>query len=248
MKKLILLFCAVLLGFSVEARIRVVQMNNTAGTIKIKNVAGYAYNYANFQLTINGGTFNLSGLNIQNGADMNMDKDETISIAGLTIPSVANIAIWYPGSDPNVVTPNISDLVDFLAFGGLKSIHMALAISAGLWTSGEFISGKPPFKHDGSGEGASQWSDSSPVGVAESDDIPISVYPNPATDFIRLDVPSNQGSVLLTIVNVIGEVVESRQITGRQAVAVGDLKEGIYLLRLSKNQQPLKTIRVVKRN
>ncbi|WP_019039301.1 T9SS type A sorting domain-containing protein [Psychroflexus tropicus] len=79
---------------------------------------------------------------------------------------------------------------------------------------------------------------------SEQSDIELSVFPNPATNFISLEIPnlSNDASHTLQLFNLTGQLVFEKSITSEselQNIEVSNLKTGLYLLKLSNNDQSL---------
>ncbi len=63
----------------------------------------------------------------------------------------------------------------------------------------------------------------------------VPVYPNPARDHFRADLPQGE-SYLLEMYSAAGQMVESRRIAGGERVNVSHVPEGFYLLRFSDAQ------------
>lgn len=57
---------------------------------------------------------------------------------------------------------------------------------------------------------------------------PIAIYPNPASDFIRIDIAQLKGEVSLLDIN--GRVLNRMNIDGQTTLHVNDLNQGVYLL------------------
>ena len=75
----------------------------------------------------------------------------------------------------------------------------------------------------------------------------INVYPNPVKDV--LNVRTNCGAVSLKLYDVSGRLVKQQQISGKtlQQVAVGYLKNGLYLLKIE-NVKGVTTKKIVIQN
>lgn len=77
----------------------------------------------------------------------------------------------------------------------------------------------------------------------------ISIYPNPVVNYVNLVSPTTAEPMDLTVINAIGQVVLTKaQLVGKQAISVADLQDGVYLMQLSRNNDSIKTIRLVKTN
>ncbi|MBL4587366.1 MAG: T9SS type A sorting domain-containing protein [Flavobacteriales bacterium] len=77
----------------------------------------------------------------------------------------------------------------------------------------------------------------------------ISIYPNPMVDFINLEQPLSPTPLDVTIVNAIGQVVMVySQTATKRSISVSDLREGVYLMQLSRDDKIMRTIRLLKTN
>ncbi len=75
----------------------------------------------------------------------------------------------------------------------------------------------------------------------------ISVYPNPATEYFKLNDPSDN-IAKISFMNVLGREVRSFYATEDDTYNISDLPSGIYLVRLSdRNNRIIKTMRISKK-
>jgi hypothetical protein len=87
---------------------------------------------------------------------------------------------------------------------------------------------------------------STTTAVKDASDPKLTVFPNPTNDFFQ--VSETPGLRSIEIFNIVGSKVRSYDATPQKQYYVGDLNEGIYLVRLvSSSQKVLKTIRLSKR-
>lgn len=82
-----------------------------------------------------------------------------------------------------------------------------------------------------------------PVGVNELAETPFTIYPNPFSDILLFGEPLNG---TLEVLDAQGRVVASDQCVNLTAIDLGELKSGLYLLRIS-DQGLVRTVRIVKR-
>ncbi|MBK9984880.1 MAG: T9SS type A sorting domain-containing protein [Saprospiraceae bacterium] len=87
---------------------------------------------------------------------------------------------------------------------------------------------------------------SNSTAVKETNETKLSVFPNPATDFFKVsDIP---GLNSIELFNIVGNKVRSFEAGPQKQYYVGDLTDGIYLVRLeSAGGKVIKTIRLSKR-
>jgi len=65
----------------------------------------------------------------------------------------------------------------------------------------------------------------------------LKLYPNPAQDYVNIDLPITHNKAMLQIINIHGQLVKQVAITtgGLQRIATDDLPNGIYQLLISSN-------------
>ena len=68
------------------------------------------------------------------------------------------------------------------------------------------------------------------TGVAESQDVNVSVYPNPANDVLTIN--TNGGNFKYQLINSLGQVVRNGNANNKAYVRVSDLNKGIYFLNI----------------
>jgi len=75
----------------------------------------------------------------------------------------------------------------------------------------------------------------------------ISIFPNPAFDYVNVDLPQDyEGYIQISVYDILGKSVLSTQILGHKSIRridISSLKKGIYLIVLNKNQELLGTDR-----
>jgi hypothetical protein len=72
----------------------------------------------------------------------------------------------------------------------------------------------------------------SAVGIEEQSLIASNIYPNPATDLIRIDLNENINQASVEIIDITGKVVLTQSIVSSTTINVNNLARGIYTLRL----------------
>ncbi len=86
---------------------------------------------------------------------------------------------------------------------------------------------------------------SNSTAVKETNEAKLSIFPNPATDFFNVsDIP---GLNNIELFNIVGNKVRSFEAVPQKQYYIGDLTDGIYLVRLvSSNGKVIRTIRLSK--
>ena len=73
------------------------------------------------------------------------------------------------------------------------------------------------------------------TGVAENQNVNISVYPNPANDVLTIDTKA--GNFKYQLINSLGQVVRNGNANNKAYVKVSDLNKGIYFLSITSGNQ-----------
>lgn len=76
------------------------------------------------------------------------------------------------------------------------------------------------------------------VGIEESQELPVKVYPNPAKDEVVIELPTASDGASVALVDLQGRVImEQRLNTNRTVLGLTGLSDGVYLLEVSNAQQ-----------
>jgi hypothetical protein len=87
---------------------------------------------------------------------------------------------------------------------------------------------------------------SNTTAIKETNDLKLTVFPNPTTDFFA--VTETPGLKYIEVFNIVGNKVKTFEAVPNRQYYVGDLADGIYLVRLANaSKKVLKTIRLSKR-
>ncbi len=240
--------------------IRVKNFNPIASTLAIQNFVNFVYNYSQFQISIGNNYYTLALLS-HNG-NLNMLALAYVYFYNLSLPPAmlngqelltgTSIAIWYPNSLPNNPTP--ANMVDFLQYGSAGNPYESVAVAAGLWTAGDFISVAPPYQFNGGifDYGSSFFSTATSVSELNAIKTGLQVLPNPVSNNAKIIVPSdfnkNQLPIELTLFNVSGEAVMTSVKPGAKEyfIECNDYADGYYTVQLKDLDQNTITTRLIK--
>lgn len=78
-------------------------------------------------------------------------------------------------------------------------------------------------------------SNSSSTGLKTLEEIGVNVYPNPAFDFINVELLNNE-KTKVSIINILGEVVYQKETTTSEKIELTQFSRGIYFIRLENSK------------
>ncbi len=82
----------------------------------------------------------------------------------------------------------------------------------------------------------------------ENGDVSLSVYPNPATDFINISIKGNNSDAVVKIYSALGTEVYSENIENFKKIDVSDFKNNVYIINVYAKDELLETARFVVRH
>ncbi len=89
----------------------------------------------------------------------------------------------------------------------------------------------------------------STVSIKEDIKVSVSVYPNPASDFVKVQMENEHNNVNFTLYNILGEAVVITALSaGTNEVAVNKLPNGVYFYSILKEGNILETKKLIVRH
>jgi hypothetical protein len=79
------------------------------------------------------------------------------------------------------------------------------------------------------------YSEQDVVSTKESIKSNVKVYPNPASDYINVDIAGQANNATLSLINAQGQVVLSKTIQNHEQINISNLTKGMYLYKISTN-------------
>jgi uncharacterized protein YkuJ len=73
----------------------------------------------------------------------------------------------------------------------------------------------------------------------------ISVYPNPATEYINIENRQNFSDTNISLVSLTGELISKRKMNGKLTISVSDIPAGLYLLRIESGNGKTQTEKII---
>ena len=215
---------------------------NFNGDIEIINIGNDTLDLTNYYLCQFPVYRKIGDLNIVCGSGFKLAPGEIITVAStLDLIRADGEMGLYSGN-----TFTSSDLiVDYVEWGSTGHTRSSVAVSAGIWTMGDFVaavSGTNSLLYDGEGDASSDWSEGTSTPCAANIQDPernrfnVRAYPNPANDILNLEISNYpQESFDIRVLNFQGSVVMEKlnQNHNFNRVNIQNLSPGNYLILIS---------------
>ena len=228
--------------------------------VEIKNVGTTTIDISDYWLCNFPAYNQLSSLTLDCGTDLVLEPGELVTV-------IANFAI--PGDDGELGLyttnsfGNSGAIIDYVEWGSTGHTRSALAVTAGIWSTGDFASSLAAglvYEYDGEGNASTDWSQDAATPCSENTfaEVPtapklaFNVFPNPAVDNLVIDfesVTSDEG--LIFIYDRLGSVLQKETIDfttrSRSDINISDLPDGTYFVKvISKSRYETKRFVKVK--
>lgn len=230
-KTLLSLFLVCALYTQIDAQIRIVRLDPVTNTVALKNFGTttepigslWFCNFPDYAL--------VSGMT----STANLNAGESVTFTSTINFNVAD------GEFGLYVASGFSNpafMIDYMQWGEAGHQREGVANSAGVWTSGTFVSVTPPYEFNGDGNdfGVNFWQTS--LGI---DDVELNkeftLSPNPTNSDINLRFNSTVSNGTIDIHDVSGKLIYSRKIdnTNLETINASEWMQGIYLVTISTN-------------
>lgn len=209
---------------------------------------------------------NITGENFPAGSISSIAIGGSNDTLMVTFSNYGVLSVWqsYDGGNTwNDIESNIPDMpVRWAIYHPENSKQVMLATETGIWTTINAGAEEVEWVPDNSGLGnvrvdmlrvrtadnkvvaashgrglhIADWPLDLSVGINETVNADISIYPNPATDFVNIDVPANINGTLI-IRDISGKIIhKENSIKGTETVNVEELKSGVYTVSIIENE------------
>lgn len=147
----------------------------------------------------------------------------------------ADLALYTPGTTDFNNTANLLDFVQWKSGGHGRE---AVAVSKGIWTTGDFVCGDPSYSYTGNGTseyGLQYWNGVNCTSSIDENDAAnnIVIYPNPTTDMINVSLQYSMEILSYKLVNLLGQTMtenNNNSISNQFSIDVANLPKGQYFL------------------
>ena len=230
---------------------------NDNGQIELKNVGTTTIDISSYWLCNFPGYNELSTLNIICGTDLILDPNELVTVeVNFNVDSADGELGLY--NAPSYSSPTA--IVDYVEWGSTGHNRSSVAVSAGIWTTGDFV---PSFtapmsiEYDGVGNSSTDWSMDMATPCVDNLFTPsgseifiTKTFPNPSTNHIYLEfsrIPDEDATYKL--IDRFGNVVATSDMNlldlSENGLDVSTLPEGLYFIQIA-SRSMLKTTSFIK--
>lgn len=222
-----------------QAQLRIILVDSDNNQVWLKNFGTTSVDITGYRFAHKGNYPALTSLTLVGGGAI-IGASNTRIISGFTFASHtvgSDVALFVPGSSSGDFT-NPAKMVDFMQYGAAGNATESVAVSKGVWGAGTFVTGLPSFFYSGNGStnnGVTFWA-GNPNAVDENTlNNKVSVYPNPVSDLLHIDITNHNVINSYKLMNMVGEIVlESNNVKALNyfTIDVSNLASGNYSLQL----------------
>ncbi len=237
MNKITLLLITVLCALGSTAQIRLVAVDPNANQVSIKNFGSSTVDISAYRLCSEFTyTPDLTSITLVSGS-LNLAAGATVVVQGFAIDATgADLGLYLPTgafSDANA-------MVDFTQWLSAGNGRESVAVTKGIWSTGDFITGNGPYFYigDGNQNGLNFWS-TTPLSTDELGlTVQVSVFPNPMLSESVFTFSKNLVNATLTLWNVQGKKVKQISVSGNKAsIKREELGAGTYFYTVIENNK-----------
>lgn len=244
---LMLLFTAFIF-VQTHAQIRIVQVDTSTESVTIHNYGGSTVNISSYYLCNFPDYKILSGMSITNGT-LNLVAGTDVTVTSTVVLDNANGELGLYLNNSNF--GNSANMLDYMQWGNAGHTRESVAVSAGVWPSGDFINIAPPYEYTGDGSG-SQIGDSfwgTVLGIKDfENNITFTISPNPTTSILNIQLSKSFIDGNVKVFDVLGKHILTKEINSNHLTQldVSNISKGLYLVKVSTGKN-IQTKRFIKK-
>ena len=234
-------------SFWTEAQdiIRVLSVDTGTDEIVLSNFGVTTVDVGTYWLCLGPGSY----VQVSNAAtgSTNLAPGEDVTVNYDVDPVADGFSLFttnsFGSSDPNI-------LIDYVQWGAGNQPRVGQAVTAGRWDNVmNFVSGDSPYTFTGTASdfGSTFWD--STLSIEDFFEAGVSIYPNPATDALNIDIQNESLSDLtVTIYDLSGRKVKTQAINGGlvNSVDLFNFRTGMYMLTIADGTQVVLSKKIVK--
>ena len=217
----------------IDAQIRIVRLDPATNTVALKNFGSttepigslWFCNFPDYALV----SSMTSTANLAAGASVTFTSTINFDVAD------GEFGLYTVSSFSN---PTF--MIDYMQWGTAGHTREGVANSAGVWTTGTFITVAPPYEFNGNGTnfGVNFWQTSLSINDIELNN-EFTVSPNPTNSDLNLRFNSTISEGNINIHDISGKLIYSRKVgnTNSETINASEWMQGIYLVTISTNSK-----------
>jgi Secretion system C-terminal sorting domain len=228
LKAILILVFTLFISLNVTAQIRILKLDPATNSVTLKN-------FGNSNEPISGLWFcnfpaygQVGSMTTVTSLDPNeeVNIDSSVNFA----PADGEFGLYTSSS-----FSSSSAMIDYMQWGSASHQRENVAVAAGVWSAGTFISVAPPFEYtgDGSQNGVAFWSTLSVDDFEQRNSL--SLYPNPSNSVLNVEFSSNISQGKVEIFDLLGKQVFTQSIVSNNftEIDVTNWETGLYLVKIS---------------
>jgi len=223
----------------------------TGGLVELKNIGDESLDVSSYILCNFPDYERLDALTINCGGDYMLDAGETLTVE-LPTTFALDSNDGEMGLYLNTQYTNSASVIDYVEWGSTGHRRSTVAVSAGIWTTGDFVSAiaaNMSLNYDGEGNAPSDWimDTANPCDVGNLTDnstnrVSLAVMENPVMDVlnVRLNTTNDISVITVDIRDIFGVLVKTQKFQlnvseAYERMDVSDISQGLYFVSIREN-------------
>lgn len=208
--------------------VRIIRINPTTDVVRLKNfgtenVTISGYWFCNFPAY--GQVSSMTGTSVLSPGE-EIDINSSIDF---------NVADGEFGLYNTNVFTSTTAMEDYVQWGSANHTRESVAVAKGIWEDDAFLNNAPPYEYTGNGsqDGVAFWSTLSLENFELENDFKL--YPNPATEFLYVQLQSISSKSTLQIFDMLGKQIYNKQMSSQEMsqINVSNWNSGLYLIKIT---------------
>lgn len=138
-------------------------------------------------------------------------------------------------------------MLDYVQWGSANHQRESVAVAAGVWDAGTFVSVAPPFEYTGDGtqNGVANWST---LGVDDFEETTnFKLFPNPTNSTLNIQILNGTSNGTVEVYDLLGKKIFNLILTSNNVsqIDVTNWNNGLYLIKIS-SEESVETKRFIK--
>lgn len=227
-KILILVLSLTIVAISAQAQVRILHVDEQANVITLKNFGNDTEDISDWWFCALFVYAQLNTLTVNSGS-LELESNQEVELTGYNLQEAASDLGLYETN----TFGDASAMRDFTQWGAGGQGRESVAVTAGIWTAGDFLEIPGPFEYigDGTQNGLDFWQNVLSTNEFEID-AAIQIYPNPSKGLINISNNSGQNIKKIEIYNSLGGLLFKTNDLLNNQIRIFDLAKGSYFAKV----------------